>query len=324
MPSNMNSSTVIDLSQDDDNAVAMNPTARNRDSGDNESIGYASDEAVASGYCPSAERFQQEARARRTSRRRLSTLGQPRALMTATTTTTDPPQPRLGGGEQPSQPVDQSARQETAPTQPATISHEVHPETVSALAASTRQLQSADRMAEIQRGLRLSLMSLFGAPYLQALDAASPSRQRQQILLARQIAERRDRVVANRTVTTTTSQWDRTLALREERRRRRGLVDPPSPSRRPTTNSADPFVKCPTLAELVHDKEVNDDGCGPVCIICHANMPLCVALPCLHMSYCVACARSMCCDEHGRANKLRVECAKCRQPIQAVSRVFAE
>lgn len=91
-----------------------------------------------------------------------------------------------------------------------------------------------------------------------------------------------------------------------------------------TTNlSANLYVKCPSVAEQEHDRDPALGG--PTCIICHENAPICIAMPCMHMSFCVACSRSMCCDAHGQPKRRgRVACAKCRQDVHSVARVFVE
>lgn len=87
----------------------------------------------------------------------------------------------------------------------------------------------------------------------------------------------------------------------------------------PTTTST---VQCPTLEEVSHDKP-SPEG-SPACVICQERIPICIALPCLHMSYCVACARSLCLQAETGRPKRQVQCAKCRQSVDAVSRVFME
>ena len=83
------------------------------------------------------------------------------------------------------------------------------------------------------------------------------------------------------------------------------------------------YVKCPSAQDERHDKDAAPGG--STCVICHEKSPICIATPCMHMAYCVACSRSMCCDTQGRP-KLRgkVACAKCRQQVHRVARVFAE
>ena len=86
-------------------------------------------------------------------------------------------------------------------------------------------------------------------------------------------------------------------------------------SPRQTNTPHHPTVKCPTAEEEQHDKPAGASSC----IICQDRAPICIALPCLHLSYCVACARSM-----ARQPPPRVTCAKCRQPVESLARVFAE
>lgn len=94
----------------------------------------------------------------------------------------------------------------------------------------------------------------------------------------------------------------------------------------PAAPSACPERICPAPEEVQHDR-VAPPG-GSICVICQENTPVCVALPCLHMSYCVACARALFCHaeeckspEKGRGT---VQCAKCRKAVKAISRVYQE
>ena len=93
-----------------------------------------------------------------------------------------------------------------------------------------------------------------------------------------------------------------------------------------TPPSTDPslLVQCPSVEDKQHDHLAGNGG--GVCIICQENAPLCAAVPCMHMSYCVSCARSLCCTNTNGEQKRRgdVACAKCRVPVQAISRVFLE
>jgi len=311
----MGSVTVIDLSQDDDddddddNNVVLDRTLHNRgstdhtvhdlgssvtdDNDDSGSIGYASDEAVTQGYCPERAR-----RARRDARRRSIISRQTRPRVTTTVSPPQQPQqprPHPREDEQQNQ-VTPSPRHETVPTQ------QPRQQTTMAAALPSTQQASSGRTSRLQLGPATT-----HGPQRPVVATAESRRQRQHQL-------RRNHRAA------LISLRERTLALREERRQRR---DGGSAVEEADTMHAIQSVECPTLGELVHDREVLDDG-GPVCIICQTNMPLCVALPCLHMSYCVSCARSMCCDEHGQPKRVVVHCAKCRRPARAVSRVFAE
>ena len=85
-------------------------------------------------------------------------------------------------------------------------------------------------------------------------------------------------------------------------------------------------IECPSEAELPHDVAVDaNDTDSPCCVICRAARPICVALPCMHLSYCVACARLMALDDDGHPKRAgQVECAKCRKPVKGLRRVFVE
>lgn len=91
-----------------------------------------------------------------------------------------------------------------------------------------------------------------------------------------------------------------------------------------TTTIPSTQVECPSQEEVSHDRPASEGA--PACVICQENVPLCIALPCLHMSYCVECARSLCLHRETGTPKRkgRVNCAKCREPLHAVSRVFVE
>ena len=82
-------------------------------------------------------------------------------------------------------------------------------------------------------------------------------------------------------------------------------------------------VTCPSEYEEQHDK--GPAAGGATCIICHEKAPICIVMPCMHLSYCVACTRSMCCNTEGQPkHRSQFKCAKCRQPIHSAARVFAE
>lgn len=86
-------------------------------------------------------------------------------------------------------------------------------------------------------------------------------------------------------------------------------------------------MQVPSIQDLQHDVALEeDDTTSPACIICRENVPICVALPCLHMSYCVACARLLSVNQAtGDPQRVNsVECAKCRQPCTDMRRVFVE
>uniref|UniRef100_A0A7S3PC35 RING-type domain-containing protein n=1 Tax=Amphora coffeiformis TaxID=265554 RepID=A0A7S3PC35_9STRA len=98
--------------------------------------------------------------------------------------------------------------------------------------------------------------------------------------------------------------------------------------RRTTSTTRAPII--PDADEERHDK-VATPGIDPVCIICHENLPQCAAMPCMHLSYCIACARAMCLipqgggtESGGRRRGAVIPCAKCRQPIQSMRRFFLE
>ena len=82
------------------------------------------------------------------------------------------------------------------------------------------------------------------------------------------------------------------------------------------------FVEGPTPPEAEHDTEALDDATA--CVICLDNVPNCIAIPCMHMVYCVACARIICFGADGTELKKKgtVECVECRAHVDAIKRVF--
>ena len=105
------------------------------------------------------------------------------------------------------------------------------------------------------------------------------------------------------------------------------LPAPRRTARATTMTLASNVMQVPTLEECQHDVWIDaDDTTTPACVICREKVPLAAALPCLHMSYCLSCARVLCCDAAtGQPKPLgAVNCAKCRQPCTAMRRVFVD
>lgn len=83
------------------------------------------------------------------------------------------------------------------------------------------------------------------------------------------------------------------------------------------------YVEGPTVAELEHDKIVADEDNEKTCVICLTNKSLCAAVPCMHMSYCVKCARFLCFGEEDTLKQVgTVKCAECRAQVNAIKRIF--
>mmetsp|Transcript_10432 Transcript_10432/g.21200 ORF Transcript_10432/g.21200 Transcript_10432/m.21200 type:complete len:275 (+) Transcript_10432:243-1067(+) len=94
-----------------------------------------------------------------------------------------------------------------------------------------------------------------------------------------------------------------------------------------------PPVKCPSLGELMHDSLAvpSDSAHGdsststPTCIICWDNCPIVIAYPCNHVSYCVACARTLSLTADGHPKRYgQVTCPKCRTAVQSFERCVFE
>jgi len=74
------------------------------------------------------------------------------------------------------------------------------------------------------------------------------------------------------------------------------------------------YVECPTEQEKEHDKE------GDGCVVCLANVAICICAPCNHMKTCVACSRILCGD--GIKEFGKVECPVCKSHCISIKRVF--
>lgn len=87
------------------------------------------------------------------------------------------------------------------------------------------------------------------------------------------------------------------------------------------TPRTDPLIPCPSQEDAQNDIKAESDATN-VCIICRENIPQAVAVPCMHLSYCLGCARTMCCVPSSSSSS--VACAKCRQPATSLTRIFLE
>lgn len=80
------------------------------------------------------------------------------------------------------------------------------------------------------------------------------------------------------------------------------------------------FIECP----LESDKDVplpEDVAEGvPSCVVCTANTPCCVVMPCMHKSLCCACSRVL----TGEGTKARgeVKCPLCQGEVHKIAKVF--
>jgi Paired amphipathic helix repeat len=87
-----------------------------------------------------------------------------------------------------------------------------------------------------------------------------------------------------------------------------------------SSSSSSSVIQGPSLDECKYDTRV------PACVICLENAPICAAIPCMHMSYCVHCARKLCfggSDETPSIVRYHGEltCPVCRQDVHAIKRV---
>jgi len=80
------------------------------------------------------------------------------------------------------------------------------------------------------------------------------------------------------------------------------------------------YVEGPAKFELQYDEPAK------TCCICLENVPNCIASPCMHMIYCVACARILCFGSKDKEENLKqhgeVSCAECRKEVHSIKRVF--
>ena len=85
------------------------------------------------------------------------------------------------------------------------------------------------------------------------------------------------------------------------------------------------FVEGPLPTDVHQDKNVPDGMVDQkTCIICLERVPCCVALPCMHLSYCITCARSLCFGASGTElyEVGKVKCSECRVVVDAIKRTF--
>lgn len=82
------------------------------------------------------------------------------------------------------------------------------------------------------------------------------------------------------------------------------------------------YVEGPTPEEILHDEPEPDETL--TCVVCLERKRICIALPCLHRSYCVVCARNMCFGANGDGIKEQgdVKCAVCRETVESIKRTF--
>ena len=102
------------------------------------------------------------------------------------------------------------------------------------------------------------------------------------------------------------------------RRRRRNREEEPIKEKKPRK-----AVEGPDFADVKHDTEADEEKGEECCIICLTNRRCCVTLPCLHLSYCITCARRLVFGETGMELKYRgeVSCPQCRDSVKRIKRV---
>lgn len=83
------------------------------------------------------------------------------------------------------------------------------------------------------------------------------------------------------------------------------------------------YVEGPIPDELKYD--LPEPSSDLACIICLERKRICIALPCLHHSYCVHCARVLCFGKDGEETikeEGQVACAVCREKVKSIKRTF--
>lgn len=98
---------------------------------------------------------------------------------------------------------------------------------------------------------------------------------------------------------------------------------PPQPCMNSFRPSVPPLkVKCPDAAALARDARAVPGA--STCIICLDNTPICMAFPCNHLSYCVACVRTLSLSEGRPKHFGQVPCPKCRTQVESFERCVFE
>jgi len=103
------------------------------------------------------------------------------------------------------------------------------------------------------------------------------------------------------------------------RRRRRVYEEEPIKKVKPRKP-----VEGPDYTQAKHDEEADEENDEECCIICMTNRRCCVTMPCLHLSYCITCARRLVYGESGMEMKYRgeVKCPKCQDNVKIIKRVY--
>lgn len=79
----------------------------------------------------------------------------------------------------------------------------------------------------------------------------------------------------------------------------------------------------PNEAEVIHDQEADEEKGEACCVICLVNRRCCITSPCMHLHYCVQCARNLVYGIDGREIKYRgdLKCPGCRKEVKKIVRV---
>ena len=85
------------------------------------------------------------------------------------------------------------------------------------------------------------------------------------------------------------------------------------------------YVEGPIPSDIQYDIAIEDnDDDTKSCIICMSNIPCCIAIPCMHLSYCIGCAQILCFGQDNSELKAigNVKCSECMQEVTAIKRTF--
>ena len=85
------------------------------------------------------------------------------------------------------------------------------------------------------------------------------------------------------------------------------------------------YVEGPLESDLKYDEvvEEGDDRTKP-CIICMDNRACCIATPCMHLSFCIQCSRTLCFGQSGEELREQgeVQCPQCRMDVKSIKRTY--
>ena len=90
-----------------------------------------------------------------------------------------------------------------------------------------------------------------------------------------------------------------------------------------------PPTRVPSSDDLTHDHDSlpatpPTADKQPTCIVCLERAPICAALPCAHLSFCVACSRTLGRGNTSNRRGVAASCPKCRTPVQEFKRILME